>query len=49
VLEALAMPPGTGVAGLESDGGDRFFCGSGCGGGGKVRAIRRPKRSAARG
>jgi len=50
VLEALVMPPGTGVAGLESDGGDRFFCGSGCsGGGGKVRAILRPKRGTARG
>ncbi|HEX4193365.1 MAG TPA: hypothetical protein VHY80_09715 [Stellaceae bacterium] len=48
VLEALAMPAGTGVAGLESDGGERFFCGSGCDGGpGKVRVVRRPKRSAA--
>jgi glutamine cyclotransferase len=25
VLESLQMPPGTGVSGLESDGGDRFF------------------------
>src|SRR3954453_9296853 len=25
VLESLHMPPGTGVSGLESDGGDRFF------------------------
>ena len=40
VLESLQMPDGTGVSGLESDGGDRFFCGGG--GSGKVRAIRRP-------
>jgi glutamine cyclotransferase len=40
VLETLAMPPGVGVSGLESDGGDRFFCGGG--GTGKVRAVRRP-------
>jgi glutamine cyclotransferase len=39
VLERLEMPAGTGVSGLESDGGDRFFCG----GSGNVRAIRRPK------
>jgi len=42
VLERLEMPPGTGVSGLESDGGDRFFCGGGSSG--KVRAVRRPKR-----
>ncbi len=42
VLERLEMPAGTGVSGLESDGGDRFFCGAG-NGGGKVRAIRRPR------
>ena len=48
VLEKLDMPAGTAVSGLESDGGDRFFCGGGSSG--KVRAIRRPKRgSAARG
>jgi glutamine cyclotransferase len=41
VLEKLEMPPGTGVTGLESDGGDRFFCGGGKSG--KVRAVRRPK------
>ena len=41
VLESIAMPPGTGVSGLESDGGDRFFCGGGSSG--KVRAIRRPR------
>ena len=44
VLERLAMPAGVGVSGLESDGGDRFFCGGG--GTGKVRAVRRPARSA---
>ena len=42
VLERLEMPPGVGVSGLESDGGDRFFCGGGKSG--KVRAVRRPKR-----
>jgi len=42
VLESLEMPPGTGVSGLESDGGERFFCGGGSSG--TVRAVRRPKR-----
>jgi outer membrane protein assembly factor BamB len=42
VLERLAMPPGVSVSGLESDGGDRFFCGGE--NSGKVRAVRRPKR-----
>jgi glutamine cyclotransferase len=41
ILEKLEMPPGVGVSGLESDGGDQFFCGGG--GSGKVRAVRRPK------
>ncbi len=41
VLERLEMPPGTAVSGLESDGGDRFFCGGGSSG--KVRAVRRPR------
>jgi glutamine cyclotransferase len=45
VLERLRMPPGVGVSGLESDGGDRFFCGGG--GSGKLRAVRRPKRGGA--
>jgi glutamine cyclotransferase len=45
VLEELAMPPGTPISGLESDGGDRFFCGGGPSG--KVRAVRRPKRGSA--
>jgi glutamine cyclotransferase len=45
VLESLAMPQGVNVSGLESDGGDRFFCGGGRSG--KVRAVRRPKRGSA--
>jgi glutamine cyclotransferase len=45
VLERLEMPPGVNVSGLESDGGDRFFCGGG--GSGKVRAVRRPRRGSA--
>jgi len=44
VLESLQMPAGVGVSGLESDGGDRFFCGGGRSG--KITAIRRPKRRA---
>ncbi|RKE37646.1 glutamine cyclotransferase [Paraburkholderia sp. BL23I1N1] len=42
VLESLEMPPGVFVSGLESDGGDQFFCGGG--GSGKVRTLRRPAR-----
>jgi len=42
VLARLAMPAGTGISGLESDGADLFYCGGG-GGSGKVRAVRRPK------
>ena len=42
VLESLDMPSGTYVSGLESDGGDRFFCGGGRSG--RLRAIRRPKQ-----
>jgi len=45
VIEQLEMPAGTGVSGLESDGGDRFFCGGGKSG--KLRAVRRQKRAAA--
>ena len=45
VLERLEMPAGAGVSGLESDGGDRFFCGGGKSG--KVRAVRRPQRGSA--
>src|SRR4029078_10248647 len=40
-LESVALPKGVEVSGLESDGGDRFFCGGG--GTGKVRAVRRPR------
>jgi glutamine cyclotransferase len=43
VLEKLDMPPGMAVSGLGSDDGDRLFCGGGSSG--KVRAVRRPKRS----
>ena len=46
VLETLAMPPGVNVSGLESDGGDQFFCGGGPSG--KVRVVRRPKRRSGR-
>ena len=42
VLDQLDLPPGTGVSGLESDGGDLFFCGGG--GSGKLRTVRRPRR-----
>jgi glutamine cyclotransferase len=43
VLERLEMPAGVNVTGLESDGGDRFFCGGGSSG--KVRAVRRLRRA----
>jgi glutamine cyclotransferase len=42
VLQTLEMPPGVKISGLESDGGDQFFCGDGSGG--KLRAVRRPRR-----
>ncbi|MEP1214486.1 MAG: glutamine cyclotransferase [Marinobacter sp.] len=41
VLESIAMPQGTGISGLESDGHDRFFCGGGKSG--KLRVVRYPK------
>lgn len=44
VLERLAMPAGTGVSGLESDGAGLLFCGGGASG--TVRAVRRPKTAA---
>ena len=44
VLDRLAMPPGTFVSGLESDGAGLFYCGGG--NSGKVRAVRRPKAAA---
>jgi glutamine cyclotransferase len=43
VLELLEMPAQTFVSGLESDGGDRFYCGGG--NSGKLRAVRRPRKS----
>ena len=43
VLQTLQLPPGAGVSGLESDGADQLFCGGGPGG--KVRVVRRPRRS----
>jgi glutamine cyclotransferase len=46
VLARLTMPEGTGVSGLESDGGDLFYAGGG--GSGRVRAVRRPRRKAAK-
>jgi glutamine cyclotransferase len=42
ILETLDLPPGVNVSGLDSNGGDRFYCGGG--GSGKVRAVRRPVR-----
>jgi len=42
VLEQISMPPDTNISGLESDGGEQFFCGGGKTG--KVRAVRRPGR-----
>ncbi|MDQ0393662.1 Vgb family protein [Labrys monachus] len=47
VIERLDMPTGMAVSGLESDGGDRLFCGGG--NSGKVRVVRRPRRNAAAG
>jgi glutamine cyclotransferase len=44
VLDQLDLPPGVGVSGLESDGGDRFFCGGG--NSGKLRVVRRPRHAA---
>jgi glutamine cyclotransferase len=43
VLETLEMPRGVEISGLESDGADQFFCGGGKSG--KVRAVRRSRRS----
>jgi hypothetical protein len=41
VLQCLQMPAGTGVSNLESDGGNRFFCGGG--NGGVARVACRPR------
>jgi len=43
VLDRLTMPEGVFVSGLESDGADLFYAGGGPSG--KVRAVRRPKRT----
>ena len=45
VREKLELPPGVNVSGLESDGGDQFFCGGGSSG--KMRTVRRSKRGPA--
>jgi len=42
VLEQLEMPAGVGVSGLESDGDERFFCGSD---GGKLKVVRHPGKA----
>jgi len=47
VLESLEMPRGVYVSGLESNGGDHFFCGGGPSG--QIRTVRRPRRRAVRG
>jgi glutamine cyclotransferase len=46
VHERLQMPAGIGISGLESDGGELFYCGGGESG--KVRAVRRPRTKARR-
>lgn len=42
VLESVKMPRGVGVSGLESDGGEQFFCGGEKSG--KIRVVKRPRR-----
>lgn len=44
VIVSVELPAGSGVSGLESDGGDRFYCGGGASG--TIRAVRKPKRTA---
>lgn len=44
VLQALDMPSGSGISGLESDGDSLFFCGGG--NSGKIRVVRRPGHDA---
>jgi glutamine cyclotransferase len=41
VLETVELPLGVTVSGLESDGGDTFYCGGG--GTGKVRALQKTR------
>ncbi len=43
IRETLELPAGINVSGLESDGHDQFFCGGGSSG--KLRTVRRPKRT----
>jgi outer membrane protein assembly factor BamB len=45
VLQAVDMPAGAFVSGLEFDGADRFYCGGGDEG--KVRAVRKPRKAGA--
>jgi glutamine cyclotransferase len=42
VLDALVLPEGVGISGLESDGRGNFFCGGARSG--KVRVVRKPSR-----
>jgi glutamine cyclotransferase len=44
ILEQIEMPQGINVSGLESDGGELFFCGGAATG--KIRAVRKPKKQA---
>jgi glutamine cyclotransferase len=41
-VERIELPPGVPISGLESDGGDVFYCGGGPSG--KITALRRPRR-----
>ncbi len=45
VLEQIEMPAGVSVSGLESNGGDLFYCGGGASG--KLRAVKRPRQDGA--
>jgi glutamine cyclotransferase len=40
VRQALVLPHGVGISGLEYDGKDRFYCGGGTSG--KIRVVRKP-------
>ena len=46
VLIRLTMPEGMRVSGIESDQGDLFYVGGG--GGGRIRAVRKPRRRSGR-
>ncbi|MCK8500527.1 hypothetical protein [Myxococcus fulvus] len=43
MLVRLTLPEGVSITGLESDSGDVLYAGGGTSG--KVRAVRRPRRS----